>query len=213
MEKGERTVKIRYYSVGGMGTNCYIVSDKNGRTAIIDPGGDAKRILDDVKLNNLTVDYILLTHAHFDHIMATQELREATDAQVCVGAGDAPMLADAQYNLSAMVYPTQAVNLSADRLLTDGDAITFGDVTLSVIETPGHTRGSVCYAGDGVLFSGDTLFAGSIGRTDLPGGDMTVMRKSLMRLCAITEDVVVYPGHGEETTLAFQKAANPYLVF
>lgn len=206
-------MKITYYSVGGMGTNCYIVSDDNGRTAIIDPGGDAKRILNDVKLNNLTVDLILLTHAHFDHIMAAGEIRTATGAQLCVGAGDAPMLYDAQFNLSAMVYPAQAVSLTADRLLADGDKVMFGDVTLTVLETPGHTRGSVCYLGDEVLFSGDTLFAGSIGRTDLPGGDMSVMRRSLMRLSQIEGDYTVYAGHGEETTLAFQKAANPYLVF
>lgn len=206
-------MKITYYAVGSMGANCYIVSDDNGHAAIIDPGGDAKRILDNVKLNNLTVDLILLTHAHFDHIMAVEELRVATGAQLCVGAGDAPMLSDAQYNLSAMVFPTKAVSLTADRLLTDGDSVTFGDVTLTVMETPGHTRGSVCYIGDGVLFSGDTLFAGSIGRTDLPGGDMSVMRRSLMRLCQIEGDYTVYAGHGEETTLAFQKAANPYLVF
>lgn len=206
-------MKITYYAVGAMGTNCYIVSDDNGRAAIIDPGGDAKRLMDDVKLNNLTVDLILLTHAHFDHIMAAEELRAATGAQLCVGAGDAPMLFDAQYNLSAMVFPTQAVSLTADRLLTDGDVVTFGDATLTVMETAGHTRGSVCYIGDEVLFSGDTLFAGSIGRTDLPGGDMTVMRRSLMRLSQIEGNYTVYPGHGEETSLAFQKAANPYLVF
>ena len=206
-------MKIRYYSVGSMGTNCYIVSDDNGHTAIIDPGGDAKRIFGDVKLNNLTVDLILLTHAHFDHIMAVEELRVATGAQLCVGAGDGPMLYDAQLNLSAMVYPSQAVSLTADRLLRDGDEVTFGDITLSVMDTPGHTRGSVCYLGDGVLFSGDTLFAGSIGRTDLPGGDMTVMRRSLERLSLIEGDYTVYSGHGEETTLEFQKSANPFLVF
>ncbi len=206
-------MKITYYSVGAMGTNCYIVSDEHGHAAIIDPGGDAERILSDVKLNNLTVDVILLTHAHFDHIMAVEELRIATSAPVCVGAGDAPMLYDPKFNLSAMVFSAQTVSLTADRLLVDGDIVTVGDITLTVMETPGHTKGSVCYLGDDVLFSGDTLFAGSVGRTDLPGGDMTALRRSLTRLAALDGDYTVYSGHGEETTLSFERAANPYVTF
>lgn len=206
-------MNVTYFSVGSLGTNCYIVSDDSGHAAIIDPGGDAQRILSAVKEKNLTVDFILLTHAHFDHIMAVEEIGAATGAQILVGAGDAPMLYDAQLNLSAMVYPTQAVEVTAHRLLFDGEVIHIGDATLTVMETPGHTRGGVCYFGDGVLFSGDTLFAGSIGRTDLPGGDMTVLRRSLARLAALGGDYTVYPGHGEETTLSFEKAANPYLTF
>lgn len=205
-------MKVTYFSVGGLGTNCYIVSDDSGHAAIIDPGGDAPRILNAVKDKDLTVDFILLTHAHFDHIMAVEEIRAATGAQLCVGAGDAPMLCDAQFNLSGMVYPSQEVELTADRLLVDGDTVCFGNATLTVMETPGHTRGGVCYLGEGVLFSGDTLFAGSIGRTDLPGGDTTVLRRSLARLAALDDDITVYPGHGEQTTLSFEKSANPYLV-
>ncbi len=205
-------MKVTYYAVGDLGTNCYIVSDNSGHAAIVDPGGNAQRILQDVKLNNLTVDYILLTHAHFDHIMATGALRDATGAQLCVGAGDAPMLYDAQFNLSAMVYPERAVGLTADRLLFEGDVIQIGDEALTVLETPGHTQGGVCYLGDGVLFSGDTLFAGSIGRTDLPGGDMAILRRSLTRLASLEGDYTVYSGHGEETTLSYEKASNPYLI-
>ena len=205
-------MKVSYFSVGTLGTNCYIVSD-NGRAAIIDPGGDAQRILNAVKCNNLTVDHILLTHAHFDHIMAVDELCEATGAPVYVGAGDAPMLYDANFNLSAMVYPEQMVERTADRLLFEGDVVRVGDTSLTVMETPGHTRGSICLVGENVLFTGDTLFDGSIGRTDLPGGDMSVLRRSLERLAALEGDYTVYAGHGEETTLSFQKKANPYLVF
>ncbi len=206
-------MNVTYFSVGDLGTNCYIVYDDSGHAAIIDPGGDAQRILNNVKGKNLTVDFILLTHAHFDHIMAAEELRDATGAQLCVGEGDAPMLVDADLNLSAMVYPERAVELTPSRLLFEGDVLRFGDTTLAVMETPGHTRGGVCYLGEDVLFSGDTLFAGSIGRTDLPGGDMSVLRRSLARLASLDGDLTVYPGHGEETTLAFEKEANPYLVF
>ena len=206
-------MNVTYFSVGDLGTNCYIVYDDSGHAAIIDPGGDAQRILNTVKGKNLTVDFILLTHAHFDHIMAAEELRDATGAQLCVGEGDAPMLVDADLNLSAMVYPERAVELTSSRLLFEGDVLRFGDTTLAVMETPGHTRGGVCYLGEDVLFSGDTLFAGSIGRTDLPGGDMSVLCRSLARLASLDGDLTVYPGHGEETTLAFEKEANPYLVF
>ena len=206
-------MNVTYFSVGDLGTNCYIVYDDSGHAAIIDPGGDAQRILNTVKGKNLTVDFILLTHAHFDHIMAAEELRDVTGAQLCVGEGDAPMLVDADLNLSAMVYPERAVELTPSRLLFEGDVLRFGDTTLAVMETPGHTRGGVCYLGEDVLFSGDTLFAGSIGRTDLPGGDMSVLRRSLARLASLDGDLTVYPGHGEETTLAFEKEANPYLVF
>lgn len=206
-------MKVTYFAVGDLGVNCYIVSDDSGHAVIIDPGADAKRILSAVKADNLTVDYILLTHAHFDHIMAAEELRDATGAQLCVGAGDATMLGDAQYNLSAMVYPERTVQLTADRLLVEGDVVCFGDASLTVMETPGHTLGGVCYAGETVLFTGDTLFAGSIGRTDLPGGDMTILRRSLMRLAQLEGDYTVYAGHGEQTMLSFEKAANPYLVF
>ena len=205
-------MKVSYFAVGALGTNCYIVSH-NSRAAIIDPGGDAQRILNTVKCDNLTVDCILLTHAHFDHIMAVDELCEATGAPVYVGAGDAPMLYDANLNLSAMVYPEQRVERSPDRLLFEGDVVRVGDATLTVMETPGHTRGSVCYLGEDVLFSGDTLFAGSIGRTDLPGGDMVTLRRSLARLASLDGDFTVYSGHGEETTLSYEKAANPYLAF
>ena len=205
-------MKVTYFSVGELGTNCYIVRDDSGHAVVLDPGGDAQRILNAVKVDNLTVDFVLLTHAHFDHMMAAEAVCAATGAPLCVGAGDAPMLFDARLNLSAMVHPLQTVALSADRLLAEGDTICFGDSTLTVLETPGHTRGGVCYLGDGVLFSGDTLFAGSIGRTDLPGGDMTVLRHSLSRLTMLDGDYIVYPGHGEQTTLSFEKAANPYLV-
>lgn len=205
-------MKVSYFSVGALGTNCYIVSH-NSRAAIIDPGGDAQRILNAVKCDNLTVDCILLTHAHFDHIMAVDELCEATGAPVYVGAGDAPMLYDANLNLSAMVYPEQRVERTPDRLLFEGDVVRVGDASLTVMETPGHTRGSVCYLGEDVLFSGDTLFAGSIGRTDLPGGDMVTLRRSLAQLASLDGDFTVYSGHGEETTLSYEKAANPYLAF
>ncbi len=204
-------MKVLYFSVGELGTNCYIAYAADGQAVVIDPAADAKRILDTVKINNLTVRFVLLTHAHFDHIAAAATVCDATGAPLCVGAADAPLLADACRNLSAYFAPQQAVTLTADRLLREGDAIAVGNDCLTVMETPGHTPGSVCYLGDGVLFAGDTLFAGSIGRTDLPEGDMTTLRQSLARLAALPEDYTVYPGHGASTSLDTEKRANPYL--
>ncbi len=206
-------MNVTYFSVGQLGTNCYIVYADNGQAVVIDPGDDAQKILNTVNFHHLTVSAVLLTHAHFDHILAAQAVCAATGAMLCVGAGDAAMLGDAGRNLSAMVFPERAVALTADRLLREGDTVLVGDETLMVLETPGHTLGGVCYQGDGVLFSGDTLFAGSIGRTDLPDGNMATLRRSLMRLASLDGDYTVYAGHGEATTLAHEKRANPYLVF
>ncbi len=204
-------MQVTYLSVGDLGTNCCFAYDDAGNAVVIDPAAEAQRLLNIVKENNLSVHAILLTHAHFDHILAADTLREATGAPLCVGAEDATMLADARKNLSGLIYPFGEVSLIADRLLREGDTVSFGTETLTVLETPGHTPGSVCYVGDGVLFAGDTLFAGSIGRTDLPGGDMRVLRRSLERLVALEEDYAIYAGHGEQTTLAYEKRANPYL--
>ncbi len=206
-------MKVTYFSVGRLGTNCYIAYADDGQAVVIDPGDDAQRILDAVKAKNLTVSSVLLTHAHFDHMMAAGVICATTGAALCIGANDAAMLGDARKNLSAMVFPERAAALNADRLLREGDSVAVGEEMLTVMESPGHTPGGVCYMGDGVLFSGDTLFAGSIGRTDLPGGDTPALRRSLSRLAAMEGDYTVYPGHGETTTLAYEKRANPYLMF
>lgn len=204
-------MQVTYMSVGQMGTNCYFVSDTSKNAVIIDPGDDADRIVKIVKENDFTIKSVLLTHAHFDHIMAAEAVCAAFGAPLCVGAGDAPMLANERLNLSAMVYPDAPVSLTADRLLREGDEVVFGDAKLTVMETPGHTPGCVCFAAPDVLIVGDTLFAGSVGRTDLPGGDMATLRHSLNRLAALTEEYTVYSGHGEQTTLSYEKRANPYL--
>ncbi len=212
MDKGINEMKVLYFSVGGLGTNCVIACAQDGHAVIVDPGADAQRILQCVKDNALTVSAVMLTHAHFDQILAAQSVCVATGAPLCVGAADAAMLADPQRNLSSWVTPRTPVSLVADRVLYEGDAISFGEASLTVLETPGHTPGGVCYVGDGVLISGDTLFAGSIGRTDLSGGDMSTLRCSLRRLAELDGEYTVYPGHGEITTLAYEKRANPYLV-
>ncbi len=205
-------MRVLYFSVGDLGTNCYIVCSTDGHAVIADPAANAQKLLESVKLNNLTVDAILLTHAHFDHILAIKAVQEATHAPLCVGAGDVSMLADPHANLSALVTPHTPVSLTADCVLHEGDVLSFGDASLTVLETPGHTPGCVCYVGDEVLITGDTLFAGSVGRTDLPGGDMGVLRHSLAKLAALSGEYTLYPGHGEISVLSYEKRANPYLV-
>ncbi len=204
-------MRVTYFAVGELGINCYIAYTADGHAVVVDPGADAARIVQSIKCDNLTFDAVLLTHAHFDHIAAVAAVCAATGAPLCVCAADAAMLSDPQYNLSAYFSPQCPLSLAADRLLREGDTVAVGDELLRVLHTPGHTPGSVCFVGDGVLFSGDTLFAGGIGRTDLPGGDMTCLRGSLQRLAALEGDYTVYPGHGETTTLAYEKRANPYL--
>ena len=201
---------VTYFPVGELRANCVILCDGNGHAAVVDPGGEASRILEKVCAMGATVDAILLTHAHFDHLLGVRDLQAATGAPLFVHEDDAAALSDASLNLMSMVCTPYA--LSADRLLKDGDAVSVGTDTWTVLHTPGHTRGSVCYYGDGVLVSGDTLFAGSMGRTDLPGGSTTQMVQSLRRLSALPEDVRVIAGHGEETTIGFERRHNPFLM-
>lgn len=202
-------MKILTLPVGELGTNCYVVTDKNGAAAIIDPGDGAasiRRVLEDERIR---VGGILLTHAHFDHIGAVNALADRGYAVYCHTL-DVPALQDSRRNLSAFFgSPTAPIKNAVP--LEDGDTVSFGDLTFTVLHTPGHTVGSVCYQLGDVLFSGDTLFCESIGRTDFPGGDIRAMRASLERLATLDGNVRVYPGHGEPTAIAHEQRYNPYL--
>ena len=202
-------MKVSYYAVGGYGANCVIVSDGNGQCVVIDPGDDAERLWAILTELGDTVTAILLTHAHFDHMLAVRELQEKTGAPLYVHAAEAGALTNAARSLippHRFPYP-----LTADRFLEDGDTVQVGETALTVLHTPGHTPGSCCYYGDGVLIAGDTLFAGSIGRTDFYGGSMTEMRNSLRRLNTLPTNTRVIAGHGEETTIGYEQRYNPYL--
>ena len=202
-------MKVTYYPLGAYQANCVVVSDEQGRCIVIDPGDEAQRLQMLLNALGVTVSAILLTHVHFDHILAVRELQEITEAPLYVHAGDASALTD---NARNMIPPYRLpYALKADHLLNDGDTVTVGDLTLTVLHTPGHTPGSCCYFCDGLLIAGDTLFAGSIGRTDFEGGDMSKMIGSLRRLKTLPEDTRVISGHGEETTIGYEKRYNPYL--
>jgi len=202
---------IEALPVGPIQANCYVVGCEETReAAVIDPGAEADRILQALARHRLTVKLILNTHGHFDHVGANAALKAATGAELCIHAQDAPMLADLVS--AASMFGMRVDNSPpADRLLQDGDRLAFGNLNLSVIHTPGHTRGGISFAMDGALFVGDTLFAGSIGRTDFPGGDYdTLIRSIREKLFVLDEQVTVYPGHMGTTTIGREKRYNPF---
>ncbi len=200
-------MKVRTLSVGQLGTNCYVVSDDT-TAVVIDPGDEASRILAAIGDNTLAA--VLLTHAHFDHMGALYDLVERTGAPVYCHADEAVAMTDGVRNLSALFgIPLRTV--STFSTLKEGDSVTFGDMTFTVLHTPGHTKGSCCYLSGNTLFSGDTLFCESVGRTDFPGGDVHAMRASLRRLLAMDGNMDVLPGHDCPTTIAHEAKYNPYI--
>lgn len=192
-------MKIRTLTLGDYQTNCYLVSDEDGVTAVIDPGYEPQTILSVLQAEHLQLGAILLTHGHFDHVGGVKAL--AKDAVCPVWMHKAEQTMPPQITAGEL-YFTDSYD--------DGDTVQVGKLTFSVLHTPGHTPGSVCLRCEDVLFSGDTLFAGSCGRTDLPGGSMAQMRESLARLRKIPENLTVYPGHGEATALERERLRNPY---
>ncbi len=206
-------MQVEALAVGALQTNCYLVYDDVTRQAIIvDPGDEAARIICAVEERSLQVAAVVLTHVHFDHMLACADVCRAFEAPLCVGAADEAALTNDNRNLIRYFSPDRSLALTADRLLREGDVLMLGDERLTVLETPGHTPGCICLLGDEVLLAGDTLFCGGVGRTDFPGGDTAQLRRSLRRLMAIEGDRRVYPGHDMPTTLARERITNPYIV-
>lgn len=205
---------LKTVEVTGFYTNCYIIAcDATGEAAIIDPGGEPERILKVVRDGQLQVRYIINTHGHIDHIAANGRVKEATGAEILIHAADAPYLLDERKNLRLYLPEARGSLPPADRTLNEGDLISIGTtVKLTVLHTPGHTPGGICLVGDGLIFTGDTLFAGSIGRTDLPGGSYdTLIRSIREKLLVYPDEMVIYPGHGPSSSLGVERATNPFL--
>ncbi len=199
-------MKIQRVTVGELGTNCYIVSCGN-EGAIIDPGAEAESILQ--AAGSLHITHIILTHGHFDHILALPKLMAAyPQAKLCVAEKEAALLADPACNLTELVgLAFQAPR--ADWLLREGDLIPLGEQCWKVLETPGHTVGSICLLWEDVLISGDTLFCGGMGRCDLPTGNLQEEVASILhKLFLLPEQTKVYPGHGQDTTIGAEKKTN-----
>ncbi len=203
---------IKKLEVGPIMANCFILGCESTKEAVvIDPGDDADRILMELAKSELKVKYLINTHGHFDHVGANKKMKETTGAILAIHPDDEPMLSE--LSRSALMFGLSAENSPpADLLLNDGDEVTFGEITLKVIHTPGHSKGGICLYTAGHLFAGDTLFAGSIGRTDLPGGDYDTLISSIKeKLLSFEDDTIVYTGHGPETNIGNEKRMNPFL--
>lgn len=199
---------IHTLALGDYQTNTYLVSGNGKTCAIIDPGFEAQTILSKVDQLGWTVDAVLLTHGHFDHVGAVEKIVSTTGCELWMHKADFSRPADA---ISLYLYPLSG-NRDVDLLFyNEGDRIQAGGTAFAVLSTPGHTPGSVCLMCEDHLFTGDTLFAGSCGRTDLPGGDAGAIRQSLHRLSLLDRPFHVYPGHGCATTLQEERRENPYL--
>ncbi len=203
---------IKTLAVGPIMANCFILGcEETLEAAVIDPGDEADRILQALAESKLTTKLIINTHGHFDHVGANKRLNKVTGAPILIHPLDAPMLN--QLANSAAAWGMTAENSPApDRELQDGDEVTFGKVLLKVIHTPGHTPGGISLYTDSEVFVGDTLFAGSIGRTDFPGGSFETLQASIQqKLFALRDDLKVYPGHNQTTTIGVEKRTNPFV--
>ena len=181
--------------------NCYIIREENSTSCcVLDPGGEAKKVLEFMQVRDLTLDAILLTHGHFDHVGAVKELHEATGCKVYLCAEDLSM--PAKWTAGDLFYTDT---------YTEGDVLELSGLTIRILHTPGHTPGSVCLLVDDTLYTGDTLFARSCGRTDLPGGDSQVILRSLRRLNDLEGEYTVCPGHSGSTTLSLEREYNPFM--
>lgn len=198
--------------VSTVGTNCYIVRKKDsGRCVVIDPGDSGRELAKFIKDNGMKLEDILLTHAHFDHIMGISELMADAGGRLCVMENERELLEDAGLNMSVMTG--DAVSYRADVFFQDGEVYETAGMKFTVIHTPGHTKGSCCYymSDEALLFSGDTLFLESVGRADFPTGNGSTLLKSLReKVLTLPDDVKVFPGHGPATDIRYEKENNPY---
>ena len=194
-------LKMKTMPLGAYQTNCYMVwEDTSSTCVVIDPGYEAETVLAEAKRLGKSIEAILLTHGHFDHVGAVKDIAAETDCKVYLCEEDLSM--PPQLTAGTLYYTD---------LYGEGDVLKLAGLSFKVLHTPGHTPGSVCLQCEDTIFSGDTLFWGSCGRTDLPGGSWATIQKSLKRLAAISGEFKVYPGHGDSTQLSFERKMNPYM--
>lgn len=208
-----KKLQLQTMVLGAIGTNCYLLVNKESKEMIlIDPADRAEKIIRHISEHQLKPVGILLTHGHFDHVLAAEYIAGHYQIPICAGSEEEELLQDVNLNASTQFgHPT---SVKADRFFTDKESFTMAGFDFQVYHTPGHTKGGVCYyiAGEGVLFSGDTLFYESVGRSDFPTGSTSVLVRSIRNLLEVLpDDTSVYPGHGQETTIGHEKQHNPFI--
>ena len=202
-------MKVISEKFGSMDNNCsLIIDEKTNQSALVDCNEFSQKMID--MIGDTDLKYILLTHGHFDHIIGVRDTKAKYGAKVVISSEDEPMLSSSKLSLAAFCNAPQN-DVEADIIVSDGDEITLGDIVIKVMSTPGHTLGSVCYIAENCIFSGDTLFYCSCGRTDFPSGSPEQMMSSLQKLKALDGDYKVYTGHNNLTTLDFERKNNPYM--
>ena len=205
-------MKIRSFTVGPVATQCYLIINQADNTAFItDPGDDAEMLLRAIDEEKARLKYVILTHGHFDHVMAVGEILKNTGAKLVVHEDEVPALSDGVLSGCASFGVAMQDTLKEDIAVKDGDTLDFGGTYLEFMHTPGHTVGSMCILLGDIILTGDTLFAGTCGRCDLPGGDYEMMLKSLKRLAELKGNFKIYPGHGEPSAIDIERKYNPYM--
>ncbi|MDE6501485.1 MAG: MBL fold metallo-hydrolase [Ruminococcus sp.] len=204
-------MNIHTLQLGELRANCYVVQTASEQCVAVDIGGDSRLLLEFLKMKKLNLSKILLTHGHYDHMNGVEEVAKQTGAEVFIHKDDVPMLSSAGLSLSELISYRPFNPVSEYIVINDGDVISDGEYEFRVLHTPGHSMGSVCYICDDVIFSGDTLFCCSIGRTSFPGSSPELMVKSLEKLYNIDGNYKVLSGHGDKTELEYEKNSNPYL--
>lgn len=199
---------IRSLVVGPLENNCFIIADENTKDGlVVDPGDEPDRILDLISKNSFNIKYIVCTHAHFDHVGAVPDLKKETGAKIVIHRDELEIYKSTKDQAAIWGYELDPLP-EPDMFVSEGDKIEVGDLRFEILHTPGHSPGGICLYGEGILITGDTLFAGSVGRTDFYGGDMEKLKRSFRRLLSLSDKIKVLPGHGPETTIGQERTDN-----
>ena len=202
---------IKNLVVGQLEVNCFIVADERTKEAmVIDPGDEPDRIIAVIKENSIKVKYILCTHAHFDHVGALSDIKDETDAKVVIHKDELEIYNGARDQAAFWGYELEPLP-EPDMLVKEGDKIELGNLSFEVFHSPGHSPGGICLYGENIVFTGDTLFAGSVGRTDFYGGDINKLKKSFLSLMSLPPDTKVFPGHGPTSSIRQEKTSNFFM--
>ena len=199
---------IQKFVVGSLECNCYLIFDENSKeTLVVDPGDEPDRIIDFIQENSLHVKHIVCTHAHFDHVGGVSEIKQETGATIVIHRDEQEIYKNTREQAVAWGFDIDDLP-EPDMFVSEGDELEIGNLRFKILHTPGHSPGAICIFGEGILITGDTLFAGSVGRTDLYGGDIVQLKKSFKRLVSFAEETKILPGHGPETTIEMERKEN-----